>query len=223
MRGHDRVESRTPAARAIADRCRPRAGRAASGWRSSGPSTAGRCSATPRRLPRSSARRSLVPAIIFALARGLRAPLRRLLGVEGLLAHANLAAAIPRLSISIAALAVSLSMMVAVAVMIGSFRETVVYWVGQTLQADLFIGPGDAANGRLGADPVRLGHRGRAARIRPSTAVDTFRNIDLVYQGNLVVARRRDLRRRAVARLAAVQGTGATDARRCGARSAPNR
>ena len=38
-----------------------------------------------------------------------------------------------------AALAVSLAMMVAIAIMIGSFRETVVYWVGQTLQADLFI------------------------------------------------------------------------------------
>ena len=84
----------------------------------------------------------LVPAIIFGLARVLRAPLARLLGVEGLLAHANLAAAIPRLSISVAALAVSLSMMVAVAVMIGSFRDTVAYWIGQTLQADLFIGPG---------------------------------------------------------------------------------
>ena len=84
----------------------------------------------------------LVPTIVSGLARGLRAPLRRVLGVEGLLAHANLAAAIPRLSISIAALAVSLSMMVAVAIMIGSFRETVVYWVGQTLQADLFVGPG---------------------------------------------------------------------------------
>ena len=32
-------------------------------------------------------------------------------------------------------------MMVAIAVMIGSFRDTVVYWVGQTLQADLFVGP----------------------------------------------------------------------------------
>ena len=39
-------------------------------------------------------------------------------------------------------------MMVAMAVMIGSFRDTVVYWVGQTLQADLFIGPGRAAHGR---------------------------------------------------------------------------
>src|SRR5688572_31587660 len=84
----------------------------------------------------------LVPAIMFALARIGRIVLRRRLGVEGLLAHANLTAAIPRLSISVAALSISLSMMVAIAVMIGSFRDTVIYWVGQTLRADLFIGPG---------------------------------------------------------------------------------
>ena len=61
----------------------------------------------------------LVPAIMWGLARAGRTFLRRQLGVEGLLAHANLTSAIPRLSISVAALAVSLSMMVAIAVMIG--------------------------------------------------------------------------------------------------------
>src|SRR6185436_16344877 len=59
----------------------------------------------------------LVPAIMYSLARLGRMFLRRRLGVEGLLAHANLTSAIPRLSISVAALAVSLAMMVAIAVM----------------------------------------------------------------------------------------------------------
>jgi putative ABC transport system permease protein len=70
--------------------------------------------------------------------------------------------------------------------MVGSFRETVVYWVGQTLQADLFVGPGVAPT------------TGSAQALSPSiidaldahpavAAVDTFRNLDLVYQGNLVV------------------------------------
>jgi putative ABC transport system permease protein len=127
-----------------------------------------------------------VPAIIYGLARLLRHPLRRVLGVEGLLAHANLTAAIPRLSISIAALAVSLSMMVAVAVMIGSFRETVVYWVGQTLQADLFIGPG--VRPTVGSEQTLSASVIEAVRSHPAVeAVDTFRNIDLVYRGNLVV------------------------------------
>jgi putative ABC transport system permease protein len=128
----------------------------------------------------------LVPAIIYALARVLRAPLARLLGVAGVLAHANLAAAIPRLSISVSALAVSLSMMVAVAVMIGSFRDTVAYWIGQTLQADLFIGPGMRPT--VGSEQTLSPAVIEAVRRHPGVdAVDSFRNIDLVYNGNLVV------------------------------------
>ena len=112
--------------------------------------------------------------------------LRRVLGVEGLLAHANLAAAIPRLSISVAALAVSLSMMVAVAVMIGSFRDTVAYWIGQTLQADLFIGPG--VQPTAGSEQTLSAPVIEAVRAHPDVeAVDSFRNVDLVYNGNLVV------------------------------------
>ena len=113
--------------------------------------------------------------------------LRRRLGVEGLLAHANLTSAIPRLSISVAALSVSLSMMVAIAVMIGSFRDTVVYWVGQTLQADLFIGPGHPAHRRLGADRLARRDRRGSRRIPSVEALDRFRNVDLVYNGNLAV------------------------------------
>ncbi|MEZ5283896.1 MAG: ABC transporter permease [Vicinamibacterales bacterium] len=128
----------------------------------------------------------LVPAAIYLLARAVRQPLRRILGVEGLLAHANLASAIPRLSISVAALAVSLSMMVAIAVMIGSFRDTVAYWIGQTLQADLFIGPG--VQPTVGSEQTLSEPAMAAVRAHPDVeAVDSFRNVDLVYQGNLVV------------------------------------
>lgn len=128
----------------------------------------------------------LVPAIMFVLARAGRTVLRRRVGVEGLLAHANLTAAIPRLSISVAALSVSLSMMVAIAVMIGSFRDTVVYWVGQTLQADLFIGPGIrptvGSEQTVSADVIAT-----LGRHPDVLALDQFRNVDLVYNGNLAV------------------------------------
>ena len=123
---------------------------------------------------------------MFAVARAGRLALRRRFGVEGLLAHANLTAAIPRLSISVAALAVSLSMMVAIAVMIGSFRDTVVYWVGQTLQADLFIGPGVrptvGSEQTVSADVIDV-----VARHPEVVAIDSFRNVDLVYDDHLSV------------------------------------
>jgi putative ABC transport system permease protein len=122
----------------------------------------------------------LVPSMLFAVARGVEAPVRRLLKVEDWLAVTHLSAAIPRLSISVAALAVSLSMMVAVSVMIGSFRETVIYWVGQTLQADLFVSPGarqaGGAEQTLSADvALRVGASADVA------AVDRFRSIEVPY------------------------------------------
>jgi putative ABC transport system permease protein len=90
------------------------------------------------------------------------------------------------LSIAVAALAVSLSMMVAVAVMIGSFRDTVVYWVGQTLQADLFVGPGMQPT--VGSEQTLSTPVITAVRDHPDIeAVDPFRNIDVVFKGNLVV------------------------------------
>jgi putative ABC transport system permease protein len=76
--------------------------------------------------------------------------------------------------------------MVAIAVMIGSFRDTVVYWVGQTLRADLFIGPGMQPT--VGSEQTLSPAVIDAVRTHPDVeAVDAFRNIDLVYEGNLVV------------------------------------
>jgi putative ABC transport system permease protein len=125
-----------------------------------------------------------VPAIMFGIGRASRAALRR--RVEGLLAHANLAAAIPRVSISMAALTISLSMMVAIAVMIGSFRDTIVYWVGRTLQADLFVGPGIRPT--VGSEQTLSPEVVAAVARHPDVvAVDSFRNVDLVYNGNLIV------------------------------------
>ena len=80
----------------------------------------------------------LVPVVLSQLQQ-LQRWMPWMQGVEIVMARANLGASIRRLSISVAALVVSLAMMVAIAVMVGSFRETVVYWVGQTLQADLFV------------------------------------------------------------------------------------
>lgn len=122
----------------------------------------------------------LVPAALYAVARGLEGPVRRFLRVEDWLAISNLSAAIPRLSISVAALAVSLSMMVAISTMIGSFRETVVYWVSQTLQADLFVAPGSRRQGgpgdTLSAEVVRI------LTASPDVeAVDRFRGLEIPY------------------------------------------
>lgn len=123
---------------------------------------------------------TLVPAMLFATARAGRRVMGRVFGVVGFLAHANLSGAIPRLSVSVAALAVSLSMMVAIAVMIGSFRETVIQWVGQTLRADLFIGP---STRRAGVQQSTISPEvDRLVASHPDVdAIDRFRQVSVPY------------------------------------------
>lgn len=86
----------------------------------------------------------VVPSVLWAacwLARRAAAPLVRPLRAEFRLASANLLGSIGRVSTSVAALAVSLAMAVAIAVLVGSFRETVIYWLDSTLRADVMVRP----------------------------------------------------------------------------------
>ena len=128
----------------------------------------------------------LVPAVLHVLGRAGSRLTRRWTGVEALLANANLSGSIPRISISVAALAVSLAMLTAIAVMIGSFRETVQYWVQQTLRADLFVAPATRSNiyseSTLSPEVVRL------ISANPQVAaVDPFTSETIDYQGRRVL------------------------------------
>ena len=127
----------------------------------------------------------LMPVVLFTFRQWAGGAMARWLGVEGRLAHANLGSAIPRLSISLAALGVSLAMMVAIAVMVGSFRETVAYWVGQTLQADLFV---SAARGGPVAGRGTISEETEAIlQAHPAVlAIDGFIGVDTPYQGSMV-------------------------------------
>ena len=123
---------------------------------------------------------ALVPALLELLRRVGRATLWRWFGVEGLLAHANLSASVSRLAVSVAALVVSLAMLAAIAIMVGSFRDTVDYWVGQTLQGDLFVATADRAP--LGpAVTISAATERRLAAHPAVAALDRFSNVDLPY------------------------------------------
>lgn len=126
-----------------------------------------------------------VPVALIALVALGRRVMSFAFHTETWLANANVGGSVPRLAVSVGALAVALSMMVAIAVMIGSFRETVVYWVGQTLQADLFVGPAARGGGA------------RAATMSPEVAeivgahphvvaVDRTRSTTISYEDGLV-------------------------------------
>ncbi len=81
------------------------------------------------------------PLAARTLGRGLAARLRHLLGPAGDLGCRYLAGSLSRSAVSIAALACALGMLIAVAVMIGSFRLTVNQWVNRSISGDIFFGP----------------------------------------------------------------------------------
>src|ERR1051326_3722023 len=88
----------------------------------------------------------LAPDIVRITA---KLPLGKLFGIVGKLAAASLPAPLRRTSVASAALSLAIGMMVAVAVMVGSFRVTVDIWVKQTIMSDLWLRP---AKGLTNAD-----------------------------------------------------------------------
>lgn len=66
---------------------------------------------------------------------------------EGRIAARSLEGTLGRTSVSIASLMIGIAMMVSLAIMIGSFRQTVMVWIDQTLKADLWLQSAARAGG----------------------------------------------------------------------------
>ena len=111
---------------------------------------------------------------------------RMLRGAPGLLAAANFASALRRTSVAVAALAIAIAMVTSVAILVGSFRQTVVTWADEALIADLFvrpIGPADAsAEARFPPKVVA-----EIANVPGVAAVHALRSVTLPYEGRLVL------------------------------------
>ncbi|MGH7728899.1 MAG: ABC transporter permease, partial [Vulcanimicrobiaceae bacterium] len=96
----------------------------------------------------------------------------------------NLGAALRRNAVAVASLGVAVGTMVAIAILVGSFRTTVVTWSRETIKADLFVrplGPTDASYDAL----LSAGAVARIARVRGVAAADTFRAITIPLHGTL--------------------------------------
>ncbi len=123
-----------------------------------------------------------MPALVSVLTSITAGVIRRLFGVEGLLATRSLAGSLRRTSVLVAALSTAIAVLTAVGIMVGSFRETVLVWMGDVLQADLFLSPAVPA----GADrhptmsaeiPAQL------AQLPEVDAVDQMRTYEMRYEG----------------------------------------
>lgn len=111
-------------------------------------------------------------------------PLAGILGMEARLAALSLHGALGRTSVTIASLMVGISMMVSLAVMIGSFRHTVMTWVVQTLRADLWLEPTTrAASHRAGRLPAALVESIRS--VEGIDVADAFVEFPIEYEGQI--------------------------------------
>jgi putative ABC transport system permease protein len=124
----------------------------------------------------------MIPALVSGLASITARILPRLFGVEALLATRSLAGSLRRTSVLVGALSTAIAVLTAVGIMVGSFRETVVVWMDDILQADLFLGPAVSAgpdrHPTMSSDiPTEL------ARLNEVESVDQLRTYEIRYQG----------------------------------------
>jgi putative ABC transport system permease protein len=116
------------------------------------------------------------------------------------LAAANLGGAPLRTAVAVASLMIAIGMMVSVAVLVASFRTTIVAWADESLRADLFVRPlglGDASTDAR----FSRGVAERIAAVPGVTRIEVLRAIEIPYGGRLtnlaatdlstIVARRR--------------------------------
>jgi putative ABC transport system permease protein len=129
---------------------------------------------------------ALAALIVTGASRLLRAPYRAAFGIVGELASASIPASLRRTSIASAALSLAIGMMVAVALMVGSFRETVRVWVDQTVSSDLWLRP---AKGLSNADSALFPNAISAdlAKIPFIAAFDRARGRGVLYNDDRVL------------------------------------
>ena len=82
---------------------------------------------------------TLTPLVTTLLMRIATRPMGRVWGALGRMAPRNVVTSISRTAVTVAALMVAVSVTIGVSLMIGSFRTTVVTWLDQVLQGDVYV------------------------------------------------------------------------------------
>jgi putative ABC transport system permease protein len=125
---------------------------------------------------------SLLSPGFTLLCEGFASRALRGLGTEAVLGARYLREAIARTSVVVAALMISVGMMVGLSIMVGSFRQTVSVWVNQTIRGDLYIEP--VGRKVTGSHTVLSPEVERIVRSLPDVAaVDTYRSLEIDYRG----------------------------------------
>jgi putative ABC transport system permease protein len=123
-----------------------------------------------------------MPALVDIISPVASRLLKRVLGVEAVLASRSLSSSLRRTSVLVGALSTAIAMMTAVGIMVGSFRETVLLWMGDQLPADLYLRPaGNPAADRHPTISVELTEK--IARLPGVAAIDRLREYEISYEG----------------------------------------
>ncbi len=120
----------------------------------------------------------LTPALTLLLMQGA-ARMVRGRGVLLRMAPRTVMRSLSRIAVAVAALMIAVSVIIGVGVMIGSFRQTVVLWLDDVLQADIFISPPTLNSSRadMALDPALLE---RMAAFPGVVDAATTRGVDVV-------------------------------------------
>jgi putative ABC transport system permease protein len=124
----------------------------------------------------------LAPLVVYSATSAGSIELRRLLGVEALLASRSLGGSLRRTSVLVAALATAIAMMTSVGIMVGSFRQTVLTWLESELPADLYLAPAGAMGGDL-HPTIAPELADRIAATPGVESVSRLRAYEIQYQG----------------------------------------
>ena len=90
----------------------------------------------------------LVPAAVMLLARVLGPAMGAVMGAMGKMAARGVVVSLSRTGVATAALVVAVSAGIGVGIMVGGFRLTVQSWLGNWLQADVYVTSADRSGGR---------------------------------------------------------------------------
>jgi putative ABC transport system permease protein len=123
-----------------------------------------------------------IPALVDVTTRFSSQLLGKIFGVEVLLASRSLSGSLRRTSVLVGALSTAIAMMTAVGIMVGSFRQTVLLWMGDQLPADLYMRPaGEAAADRHPTITSELADT--IATLPGVAAIDRLREYEISYDG----------------------------------------
>ena len=127
---------------------------------------------------------SLLAPLWTLAAEAVASPIARRFGIAATLGARSVRETAARASVVIAAIMVAVGMLVALTVMVGSFRRTVDTWITQSLRGDLYVETvGHRASQRATSLPPALVDGAR--RLAGVAAVDTYRASTITLDGLL--------------------------------------